>query len=445
MNENPGANSKIIRLTSENVKRIQVVEITPTGNVVVVAGKNGEGKTSVLDSIMYALGGAGTFAKQPVRQGAQKATIEIELDDLTVKRTITANGNTSLSVTKKDGSKYSTPQSILDGLVGKLSFDPLEFSRQKPEVQGETLRQIAGLDFEQHNQEVDSIFASRTFVNREVKNLEARLAAMPAARPNLPEEEQSTADVLTRQQAATTTNSENEKKRQSLAQVTASIATRKQQIKAAEDDIQDLKDQISAITVRINAREKDMEAFQKEADNLGAQEFTLTTEVNALKDVPLDGFAEELSKLEETNRQVRAAAERRRVQAELKEKRDKSDSFTKQISKLEELKAKKIREAKYPIEGLSVNLAGDVLFNDLPLEQASSAQQLRVSVAIGLALNPKLRVLLVRDGSLLDETSRKLLLELATEHDAQVWLEQVGTDGDVSVIIEDGMVKETTE
>jgi chromosome segregation ATPase len=445
MNENPGANSKIIRLTSENVKRIQVVEITPTGNVVVVAGKNGEGKTSVLDSIMYALGGAGTFAKQPVRQGAQKATIEIELDDLTVKRTITANGNTSLSVTKKDGSKYSTPQSILDGLVGKLSFDPLDFSRQKPEAQGETLRQIAGLDFEQHNQEVDSIFASRTFVNREVKNLEARLAAMPAARPNLPEEEQSTADVLTRQQAATTTNSENQKRRDTLEELKRATGSIRQEQKINEEQIVELQDEIAKLQAKLTAREKARDTIGKRLLESEGKEEALTAEVATLQDVPLDGFAEELSKLEETNRQVRAAAERRRVQAELKEKREKSDSFTKQISKLEELKAKKIREAKYPIEGLSVNLAGDVLFNDLPLEQASSAQQLRVSVAIGLALNPKLRVLLVRDGSLLDETSRALLLELAMEHDAQVWLEQVGTDGDVSVIIEDGMVKETTE
>ena len=104
-------------------------------------------------------------------------------------------------------------------------------------------------------------------------------------------------------------------------------------------------------------------------------------------------------------------------------------------------KLKQIKDAKYPLQGLSVSDSGDVLLEGLPFEQAASAEQLRASVAIGLALNPKLRVLLIRDGSLLDEDSLALLCKMAEDADAQVWLERVGTDGDVSVVIEDGMVK----
>jgi len=48
---------KIVKLTAENVKRLRAVEITPDGNTVVISGRNGQGKTSVLDSIWFALGG----------------------------------------------------------------------------------------------------------------------------------------------------------------------------------------------------------------------------------------------------------------------------------------------------------------------------------------------------------------------------------------------------
>jgi hypothetical protein len=94
-----------------------------------------------------------------------------------------------------------------------------------------------------------------------------------------------------------------------------------------------------------------------------------------------------------------------------------------------------------PIEGLALNEEG-VTFNDLPFSQCSSAEQLRISVAMGLALNPKLKVLLIRDGSLLDEESMKALAEQAAAADAQVWLERVGDKDKCAVIIEDGAVKE---
>ena len=60
-----------------------------------------------------------------------------------------------------------------------------------------------------------------------------------------------------------------------------------------------------------------------------------------------------------------------------------------------------------------------------------------------MALNPQLKVLLVREGSALDRKSLALLGELAAAADAQIWVEQVKeVPGEgVSVFIEDGTVK----
>jgi hypothetical protein len=81
-----------------------------------------------------------------------------------------------------------------------------------------------------------------------------------------------------------------------------------------------------------------------------------------------------------------------------------------------------------------------VTLNGLPLEQASSAEQLRASVAIGLAMHPKLKVLLVRDGSLLDEQSLAMVAKMAEQAGGQVWLERVSKGAECSLVIEDGMV-----
>lgn len=115
--------NKIIKLTAENVKRLSVVEISPEGNVVTIGGRNGQGKTSVLDSIEYALGGNPSDT-MPVRSGEESAKVVVDLGDIVVKRTFTAAGGTSLTVTNADGVKQASPQAILDKLTGRLTFDP---------------------------------------------------------------------------------------------------------------------------------------------------------------------------------------------------------------------------------------------------------------------------------------------------------------------------------
>ena len=72
----------------------------------------------------------------------------------------------------------------------------------------------------------------------------------------------------------------------------------------------------------------------------------------------------------------------------------------------------------------------------MPFAQINSADQLRAAVAIGCALSPELGVLLVREGSLLDRESERLLAELASERGVQVWVEAVDRDGgDLTVTI----------
>ena len=82
-----------------------------------------------------------------------------------------------------------------------------------------------------------------------------------------------------------------------------------------------------------------------------------------------------------------------------------------------------------------------MLLNGHPLNQASGAEQLRAGVAIAMALNPKLRVIRVRDGNSLDSGGMRLLAEMAEEHGYQVWIERVDESGTVGFVIEDGEVK----
>jgi len=125
----------ITRLQVENVKRIKAIDITPEGELIIVGGNNAQGKTSLMDSISYAIGGKKLIPSKPIRDGQKKASIKVDLGDLKIERKFWINakdGSLESTVIVKEKGKegnISRPQEILDKLFSSLSFDPLAFSR----------------------------------------------------------------------------------------------------------------------------------------------------------------------------------------------------------------------------------------------------------------------------------------------------------------------------
>lgn len=428
-------NTKIVKLTAENVKRLSAVEITPDGSLVVIGGNNAQGKSSVLDSIMYALAGGKTLPTKPVRDGQEKAAIEVDLGDILVKRTFTAAGGSTLTVTNKaDGIRIGSPQAMLDTLVGRLTFDPLDFSRQKDQAQAETLRALVGIDFTQLNTERQRIYDERTAVGREVTSLKSRLSAIPIPDPGLPDAEQSTADILKQQSDAANRNAARERERSDAKTERTNADSLATLLKNLESEINRMERDLADKKREMKLRSADLVRANESAEMAERHVATLINE-------SLGAFALELTRVEEVNAKVRAAISRQTLATELEEKEVKYRSLTASIDGIDTTKVATISKAKFPVAGLSFDTDGNVIFNKLPFSQASSAEQLRVSIAIGIALNPTLRVLLIRDGSLLDATNLQLIREMATATDSQVWIEVVSTGGEVSVVIEDGAVK----
>lgn len=339
-----------------------------------------------------------------------------------------------------NGARFPSPQAMLDQLVGGLSFDPLAFARMKPAEQRGVLREIVGLDTSQIEAKRADIYEQRTVINRETKRLAGELSGVQR-HPDAPAEEVSIIDLAAEMEAA-----ENY------------LRT----VDAAERDVERA---VGALDIAENLRdsmEAEVERLEMEMADIRKRLEKGTTKVIPAHVAALAGHRDTLEKLRadapdrEAIRAQLANAERVNVQirdnvrrTDLEELRDAAENtsrkFTAAIAKLDEEKAAAIVGATYPLDGLAVDDEG-VLLNGLPLEQASSAEQLRCSIAIGLALNPQLRVLLVRDGSLLDEDSMRLLTEAATAADAQVWLEVVGDGSDgVGIVIEDGAVRSSAE
>ena len=451
---------KVIKLSCENVKKLRAVEITPTGDLVEITGRNGSGKSSVLDSLFWAIAGAKHIQSMPIRKGQKTAHIRLDLGELIVERHFSASGST-LTVESAQGARYKSPQAMLDALLGALTFDPLGFVGEDPRKQFETLRSIVPLDVDVD--QLDGLNAKdydgRTEINRQAKALrvQADVIAVPEGLPEAPID---TSALMDRMAEASKVNAE--------------IGTRRVRREQAAKDVQDLGLAAAEKLSRTQAVAADCEARIVKAEaqidllvaEIAALRHTATTqserltreaaglqEAAALKaeklaiaaplpePVDVDAIRAEVERGQRVNRSIEQRAKKVALLEEAEQREEEARELTARMEAREQAKADAIATAAMPVEGLGFG-DGIVTFGGLPFDQASTAEQLRVSVAIAMAANPKLKVLRIKEGSLLDADNVALIAEMAREHDYQVWLETVSSDGRPAIVIEDGSVKE---
>lgn len=419
---------KILSLEAENFKKLRVVRIAPDGNVVQITGANGAGKSSVLDAIWVALAGKGVAPSQPVRAGEEEARIRLDLGEIIVTRKFPLDGTPTLSVTTAEGAKFPSPQTMLDKLLGALTFDPLAFTRMKPKEQRTELARLLGItdQLAQMERERADVFAARTDINRDLKRAEAQLAGMPAVEACEPVD---VSAVVAEIKQAHEHNASASHHAYETEQIRQHIRRERDDIVRSRAEIERLREEIAEIEASIVSLQESVAQMEHEIAERAS--------VDTVDVAPLEA---RLSEADAVNARHRAYADRVNAQALVSKLREESDNATKAIEELDTAARALVAGAKLPIEGLGVTDDG-VTYNGLPLEQASSAEQLRVSVAIAMAMHPTLRVLRIQDGALLDERSLGLIAEMADANDYQCWIERVGTDAKVGILMEDGTAR----
>ena len=463
---------KIISLTAENVKKLVAVEITPDGNMVQITGKNRQGKTSVLDAIWWAIAGTENIQRQPIRQGQDKARIELHLGDhgkteLIVERRITEKSST-LAVKTAEGAKYPSPQRMLDDLLGALTFDPLAFMRKDERGQFDVLRKLVPLKVDLD--EIDLLnkqdYAKRTDLNRTAKQHLA--AAQSIAVPEgLPEEPVDINALLNQMTEASEHNADIERRRANREQAVKDIEAGKAFIdgmhRALPDKLQSVENArdriVSDYAAQIEILQRKIEAAKQEADeeakrlvNTFKQQTSerqanieeLRSKLTAAGELPdpvdVAALRAQIDEANEINAGISSRVKRNAELVHAEHAQIEAQKRTDAMEARNQSKLEAIDQVEMPVSGLGFG-DGIVLYNGVPLDQASDAEQLEVSMAIAAALNPKLRVLRIRDGSLLDDDAMERLAKFADERDFQVWIERVDSSGTVGIVMEDGHVR----
>ncbi len=405
----------IIRLRSENVKRLTAVNIEPKGNVVRLTGDNGAGKSSVLDAIEMGLRGTRQAIEKPVRDGKDAAYVIIETEDLTITRQWSKGGKvTWLEITAKDGTKISAPQELLNRLIGSsLCFDPLEFARLPAKKQADILfKSFPAVDTETGEILDLEALAKNITAEEELRKkagtvLEARLADWNRVK-EFPTDAPATVDVKS--------------------------------LSASLRNLQDVKTRRANIENRMGYERQDIEKLKQQIATKEEYIADLQRQFNATPDPQpeIDLLAHQIEDASSANSKAEKAAERKRVAEQGADARKQHTKHDEQVKKLRKKRLDALANIDYPVAGLAVEDKGELSYNKNPLLQCCTSEQIKIGVALGAAANPTIRIAFIRDGSLLDETSMSTLQTLGEKYDMQFLVERVDDHSPAAVRIVDG-------
>ena len=399
---------KINKLEIENVKRVRAVKIEPTANgLTLVGGKNNQGKTSVLDSIAWALGGEKYRPSEAQRKGSViPPNLSLTMSNgLVVER---KGKNSDLKVIDPTGQKGG--QSLLNEFVEQLALDLPKFMQSTSKEKANTLLQIIGVGdklFELEKQEQE-IYNRRHAIGQ-IADQKAKFAKEMTYYPDAPKELISAGELIKQQQEILARNGENQRKRQNLQQISDKVNTLSNQIAALQRQLDEaLEDQKIAVKSAVGLHDESTEELENNINNI-----------------------------EQINIKVRANLDKDKAADDAQDYNNQYNSLTADIENVRKEKIELLKGADLPLPGLSVE-DGELIYNGFKWDNMSGSDQMKVSVAIVRKLNPKCGFVLMDKLEQMDLDTLKEFGAWLEAEGLQAIATRVSTGDECSIIIEDG-------
>lgn len=420
---------KINKLEIENVKRVKAVKLEPSkSGLTIVGGNNNQGKTSVLDSIAWALGGAAYKPSKAERDGSVTPPhLHVVLSNgLVVER---KGKNSDLKVTDPKGQKAG--QQLLDSFVEKLALDLPKFMEASDTEKANTLLNIIGVGSQLKELELQEkeIYNERLAIGR-IADQKAKFAKEQEYFPDAPKDLISASELIQKQQEILARNGENQKKRDRLSEITIE----KNRI---FDETQRLEEQIKSLQERLDERKKAYENAVKD-------EVIAMKTANELQDESTEELEKSLADIEEINRKVRINLDKDKAEDDAREYQVQYDSLTVKLNEVRKQKTELLNNANLPLPELTVD-DGKLLYKGQQWDNMSGSDRLKVATAIVRKLKPDCGFVLMDKLEQMDMITLKEFSEWLEKEDLQVIATRVSTGEECSIIIEDGYAKGSEE
>lgn len=406
---------KINSFEIENIKRVKAVKLEPTQNgLTIIGGRNGQGKTSVLDAIAWALGGDKYKPSEPQREGSVVApSLHVTLSNGLVVERKGVNG--SLKVIDAQGNKSG--QQLLNSFIEQLALDLPKFMQANNKEKASILLKIIGVGdklaaFDAEEQKL----YNRRYEIGQIANQKEKYAAELDRYPEVPQELVSASELIRQQQDILARNGENQRKRElanhyneELAKAQVAFDEAKKRLMAAEND---------AMIARKSALD--------------------------LQDESTEALEKNIADIDNLNVKIRANMDKEKAEIEAEEFKKQYEDLTGQITDIRKQRLDLLQGAKLPLAGLSVE-DGELTFEGKKWDCLSGSAQLKVATAIVRGVNPNCGFVLIDK---LEQMDKETLQEFAAwleEQGLQVIATRVSSGDECSIIIDDGYIKEPSE
>lgn len=415
---------KINKLEIENVKRVKAVQLKPTqSGLTIIGGNNNQGKTSVLDSIAWALGGNKYKPTNAKREGSIiPPNLKITMSNgLVVER---KGKNSDLKVIDPNGEKAG--QQLLDSFVEELALNLPKFMNQTNKEKANTLLQIVGVGDKLHEleQRENEVYNKRHAIGQ-IRDQKEKFAKEQTYYPDAPQTLISASDLIKKQQDILAKNGENQKHRNNLHELELAQKRDKEDYQILESRIEELITKKSQLSEAIITRDENIIAAKKTVEEL-IDESTSELEDN-------------IENIEKINEKIRANLYKEKAEEDAKEYKEQYDSLTNELNSVRRDKVNLLSNANLPLAGLMVE-NGELLYNGFKWDNMSGADQLKVSTAIVRKLNPACGFVLMDKLEQMDLDTLKEFGTWLEQEGLQVIATRVSKGDECSIIIEDGYV-----
>lgn len=399
---------KINKLEIENVKRIKAVKVEPTASgLTVIGGKNNQGKTSVLDSIAWALGGEKYRPSMAQREGSViPPTLHIVMSNgLVVER---KGKNSSLKVTDPSGQKGG--QQLLNEFVEQLALDLPKFMESSNKEKARTLLRIIGVgdQLEVLDRREKELYNNRLAIGQ-IADRKKKFADEQPYYPDAPKELVSPTELIKQQQDILARNGENQRKRENLHRL--------------EQEYQKINEQMEELLKKQKQVQDDLAVARTSAKDL--------------QDESTAELEESIANIEEINRKVRANMDKDKAEEDARDYKDQYNALTIEIDKTRQEKTDLLQSAELPLPELSVK-DGELIYKGQQWDNMSGSDRLKVSTAIVRKLNPKCGFVLLDKLEQMDTDTLNEFGQWLEQEGLQAIATRVSTGDECSIIIEDG-------
>lgn len=458
---------KTTKIHIKNLFGISETELD--GRSIEVTGSNGVGKTSIIDSIKYALTNDSS-RDYVIKNGESEGEIFIETDTgLTIDRKKRVNQADYKNI-RQDGKPVQSPEAFVRELFTPLQIDPVRFTQMSRQEQNRIILDLIefdwdlnwikekfgeipqGVDYQQNilqvlndiQSEKGVYFQTRQDINREIRNKTAFISDIAKDIPQGFQAEKWEAydlsEAYTKITKAQEYNSRIERAKlfkdsydnkvrgyqaemeiavsnlkSAIAaereQLTSEIERKKAEIKAAEDKLNSLSDKIADKT-KIFESEYREKVAKLDSDIKVADEYTGKQLVN------ISAMQAEVKTAEEMKKHLNEYKRMKSMQDELETLEEHSKALTSKIKLARELPGEILKTATIPVKGLTVK-DGIPLINGLPVSNLSEGEQLQLCVDVALSKPNSLQIILIDGAEKLSEKNRLALYEKCKEKGLQ--------------------------